>query len=231
MTGPGASHVAPSARDWTRVVVWNVGDAARDTGEVLRVVHPTIALLPTAGPKGALKRAAAKAGLEVAVHAGSRRTASAVLVRPDVRVLTVREVALDDPDGAERTAVVAILGMGDGRRFAATATQFAPGPTAREVNRRQTMDLLDATDAVPLLGCDPNEGPAGDSAQRLATDLRDAWTAAGEGFGATYPNPEPTARRTFLFIGAPVRVGTAEVAAFDAARHAGAFRPLVVEVH
>lgn len=215
-----------------RVVVYNVsgGQEWGAVRDVLTAVEPDVVCLIETPPRFALRRIARRSGLEVAVRAGSRRVAVAVLTGERVRMVNSVHHDLSEHEGSPGRAVAqAIVGVGSAR-FAVFAAQFGLDPEVRSGHRAELEQHLARVDAPVVLGLDPNEPPGGPNADRLGEVLVDAFETAGEGTGLTFPNPDPIARKTFLFVDRSLAVLRAWVPHDPPVGTASHHRPVVVEL-
>lgn len=83
---------------------------------------------------------------------------------------------------------------------------------------------LHATDCLILAG-DINDIPGSNAYAKIKGELADAWSAAGEGPGFTFPADIPERRIDYIFHGPQLEPISAEVPSTEASDH----RPLVVE--
>jgi endonuclease/exonuclease/phosphatase family metal-dependent hydrolase len=128
-----------------------------------------------------------------------------------------------------RGALVARL-ESDGLRLLAAATHLGLHPGERLRHVRELVGLLARPDGEVVLGGDLNETPERRAAGLLAERFVDAWVAAGDGAGETFPAPDPTARIDYVFVSGGIEVERARVASDDEARRASDHRPLVAEL-
>lgn len=214
-----------------RVVVYNVSGGQEWGGvrDVLTAVEPDVVLLFETPPRFVLRRIARRSRLGLAVRTGGRRFGVAVLTGQRVRMINSADHRLSSYEGSpDRTVAQAILGVGT-VRFAVFAAQLGLNPDIRTSHRAELEQHLARVDAPVLLGIDLNEPPGGPNADRLSEVLLDAFAVAGEGPGSTFPNPEPIARKTFLYVDRSLAVGRAWVPSDPPVGTASHHRPLVVE--
>jgi endonuclease/exonuclease/phosphatase family metal-dependent hydrolase len=188
-----------------RVVAYNVGGGVDlgAVGEVLSSLAPSVVCVTERPGSSRLGRLASRAGLDVAVRAGRRGSGTALLVHPDVRVLSTSILRLQaPPEVPRREAAQAILGVG-GLRLSVTSVQFGLRPEVRRINHDELVRFLDSIDAPTVLGCDLNESVRSPVAAALAERFQDAHAVAGTGAGATYPTADPSTRQDFVFVDRP----------------------------
>lgn len=206
------------------------GREATALGEVLRGLRPDIVCVSEAPGRLALGRLARRSNLTVVCRGGKRSWGSAILAGHGVHVLSRGTFDLPAPDGVpDRVAAKAIVTSG-GVRLAVVSTQLGLRPEVRETHARRLEDVLASIDAPAVLAGDFNETASGSVAQRFAEVLTDAFAAAGEGRGETYPNPDPSARRDLVFVDrslAVVRCWVPSISPIGVASH---HRPVVVEL-
>lgn len=204
-----------------------------DIGALTEVVSglavDVLGLIEAPGRRG-LRRLAQGADLEVVARAGRRRLGMALLVSERARLLSKSEHEFGSPAGVpDRTGLHGIVGVG-GLRLSVLVTQLGLRPEVRAEHVRDIETVLAKVDAAPVLLADLNEAPGGESVQRLAEVLDDAFVIAGEGRGETYPTPDPSVRQDYVFVGRQLAVGRAWVPTeppIDVASH---HRPVVVEI-
>jgi len=218
------------------VVAYNVRGFRQGLGRVVRVVErlePDVLLLNESGGRLRLRRFARAVGMELARDPWSplhRRVKNAVLVR---RPWVVVEHRLHRFEGGSlllpRGALVALLER-DGLRLLAVATHLGLHPGERLRHARELVGLQAPPDGPVVLGGDLNETPERRAAGLLAERFGDAWVAAGDGAGETFPASDPTARIDYVFVSEGIEVESARVASDDEARRASDHRPLVGEL-
>ena len=219
-----------------RVVAYNVRGFRQGLGLVVRVVErlqPDVLLLNESGGRLRLRRFARAVAMELAPDPWSplrRRVKNAVLVRPPWVVVEHRLHRFEGgPLLLPRGALVARLER-DGLRLLAVATHLGLHPGERLRNARELVGLPARRDGAVVLGGDLNETPERRAAGLLAERFDDAWIAAGDGVGETFPATDPTARIDYVFVSEGIEVGCARVASDEGVRRASDHRPLVVEL-
>jgi endonuclease/exonuclease/phosphatase (EEP) superfamily protein YafD len=80
-----------------------------------------------------------------------------------------------------------------------------------------------------VVGGDLNATPDMRAVVRIAGDLRDAWSHAGRGEGATFPAFAPAARIDYVFVGHPGTIVRATVGA-EGSSEASDHLPVVVDL-
>lgn len=215
-----------------RVVAYNVSggvDLAAAT-EVLSTLAPQIVCVVETPSPSRLRRVARDTGLEVAARSGRGGTGTAVLVAPQLNVLSTGGASLTAPRQVpRREASHAIISSG-GSRLSVTAVQFGLRPEVRQVNLEELMGFLVSVDAPTILGCDLNESPRAPVTAQLAASYRDAHTAAGIGAGLTYPTSDPVTRQDHVFVDPALRVVSCRTVGDAPVERASHHRPVVADV-
>lgn len=217
-----------------RVVVWNVHGLRAGVSAAAEAVgrhQPDVVLLNEVGWSGWRLRRLARA-LDARAASGLRLlrwgVTNAVLVRPPWRLLRTRTIGLPRRAGPRRGLVTALLGRSGYRLTAASAHLGLSDPERLAHARDLTDRILPSLRAPVLLGGDLNEPPEGRAASWLAERLWDAFAAAGEGPGETFPARDPRARIDYLFVPEAVKVAAALVD--GGAEGASDHLPLVVDL-
>ena len=84
----------------------------------------------------------------------------------------------------------------------AVAVHFGLDGAERSAQAASLMDLARTLDGgLVIVGGDLNATPDMRAVVRIAGDLRDAWSHAGQGDGATFPAFAPVARIDYVFVG------------------------------
>lgn len=119
-----------------------------------------------------------------------------------------------------------------GVRVSAVSAHLGLSSRERERHARELTDALAGSQGQGALvvGADLNEGPDGPAARWIAGRLYDAFLAAPEGPGETFPAAAPTARIDFLFVNERVQVDRAWVIGSALARMASDHRPVLADV-
>lgn len=215
-----------------RVVTYNLGGLATSgaVAAVLRHLRPDVLCATEVPPRHLLRRLARGAGLEIATRCGGRRTGTAVLIGPDVRVLTTDQLDLPRHGSMPRRWVAQAIVASEGGRTACMAVQLGTRPDEREDHARDVLDMVELVGVPAIVGCDLNEGPWGLAARRFAGTLVDAYGAGVGGDGATFPNPEPHLRRDYIFVDPALTVSGAIVVDEPPAGAASHHRPVAAEI-
>jgi endonuclease/exonuclease/phosphatase family metal-dependent hydrolase len=217
-----------------RVVAYNVKAfrfGVRPLATLVVELEPDVVLLQECGPRFRLRRFADAIGMEVvSKHFFLRRSIhNAVLARPPWRVLSHRLHRFPkDTAFYPRGALVARLGRA-GYRVWAASVHLGLKPAARLRNVDELCSMLLGLEGPVLAGGDLNETPDGRAATWMAERMWDAFGAAGDGPGGTFPAKEPRARIDYLFANAGVEIVRASVRRGEAAAAASDHLPLVVE--
>lgn len=215
-----------------RVLAYNVSGGLDPSaaGSVIAALEPRIACLLEVPGRGRLRRLAKAAGLVVIARAGRRGSGTAILVDPDVRVLSTGTVPLTTPpEVPRREAVHAILGVG-GQRLSVTAVQFGLRPEVRQTNLGELTAFLATVEVPSVVGCDLNETVRGPVGAALAAVYQDAFAVAGRGPGDTYPTPDPATRQDFVFVDHALPLEACFVPADAATDVASHHRPVVADL-
>jgi endonuclease/exonuclease/phosphatase family metal-dependent hydrolase len=220
-----------------RVVVYNVHGFREGLDlavGVVRSLEPDLLLLNETGGRRALRRFARALGLEVGRDPRSpfrRRIKNAVLVRPPWRIVQHRLHRFADVRRPlnPRGALVAHVGR-SGRRLWAVSTHLGLHPVERMHAAEELADLARGLDGPIVIGGDGNETPDGRAMSFLADRFWDAWRAAGDGAGETFPSSDPSARIDYLFVSEEVRVDRAETPGSEPVRAASDHLPVVADL-
>jgi endonuclease/exonuclease/phosphatase family metal-dependent hydrolase len=215
-----------------RVVAYNVsgGLDLGAAGEVLESLEPTIVCLLERPGSARLARLARRSRLEVAVRAGRRGSGNAVLIDPDVRVLSTSVLPLTaPPEVPRREASQAIVSAG-GLRLSVTAVQLGLRPAVRQTNHDELVRFLDLIDAPTVLGCDLNESVRAPVAAAFAERYQDAHAVGGTGGGETYPTADPSTRQDFVFVDRSLTLLGAFAASAPPVEIASHHRPVVADL-
>ncbi len=220
-----------------RVVAYNVHgfrEGLEPLVAVVRSLEPDLLLLNETGGRRALRRFARALGMDAARDPRSplrRRVKNAVLVRPPWRVVQHRLHRFADVRRPlnPRGALVAHIGR-SGRRLWAVSTHLGLHPIERLHAAEELADLARGLDGAIVIGGDGNETPDGRAMSFLADRFWDAWIAAGDGPGETFPSSDPSARIDYLFASEELRVDRVEVPGSDPVRAASDHLPVVADL-
>ena len=200
-----------------RVATYNVRGfrGGRDrVAHVVRGLDPDVLLLQETGSRRALRRFAAITRMHVARDPWSplrRRVKDAVLVRDGATITSAHLVRFA---GSRRWYPRGALVARVGGSLDLWALSVHLGLGGRE-RVRQVEALLATIATLPeapiVVGGDLNATPDTRAPARMAAVLRDAWTAAGRGAGATFPAAAPAARIDYLFVGAGLEIRSIRV--------------------
>lgn len=219
-----------------RVVVYNVRafrDGAESVEGVVRRLEPDVVLMNESGGRWRLRRFARAVGMDVAGDPWSplrRRVKDAILVRPPWRLVEHR---LHRFAGSARWYPRGVL-LARVRRSGAdvrlAVTHFGLRPSERRRHAEELAELLRRSPVPVAFGGDLNEVPGRGAAAYLGQRYGDAWAAAGEGEGETFPTEAPTARIDYLFVSEGLTVQRAIVVDEGEARTASDHLPLAVDL-
>jgi endonuclease/exonuclease/phosphatase family metal-dependent hydrolase len=180
---------------------------ARGVAEAVGGARPDVALLNEVDYLSVrLRRFARLMGMRWASGLGLwRPVPNAVLVRPPWRIVDKRLVRLPRTERTiRRGALIATIGRA-GFRVTAAAIHLGLSQRERVRHTEALTDLLAGRDPV-VAGGDYNEGPDGRAVSWMAARYWDAFGAAGDGDGFTFPAPDPRARIDYVFVSQTVQV-------------------------
>lgn len=219
-----------------RVLVYNVRGFRAGVEAVAGVVAPLgpdLLLVQECGARRSLRGFARACGLEAVsgpLSPWRRRIRNAVLVRPPFRVVEHRLHAFHGSRRFyPRGAVVAQIGRA-GRRFDALSAHLGLASGERLRHARLLTDVVAGFEGSVVLGVDLNEPPEAPAARWIGERLWDAWTAVGDGEGATFPSEEPTARIDYCFLSEGIAVRDAKVLDGPEVARASDHRPLLADL-
>lgn len=130
---------------------------------------------------------------------GTAAYGTAILSR--FEILESFNSALPNLPGGEPRGLLRAVIDAPGKPISIYSTHLQHKSEFADLRLLQAQAVLEQIDRDPhpaLLGGDFNSGPTTEVAQLLFSELTDAWTAAGEGNGATWPSGIPKARIDFL---------------------------------
>ncbi|MGH3442756.1 MAG: endonuclease/exonuclease/phosphatase family protein [Nitriliruptorales bacterium] len=215
-----------------RVAAYNLSGLP-DPGAAAAVLLPLqcelVCAIETPG-RLALKRLARRTGLEVVGRAGRGRLGVAVLAGERVRILSASRHDLARLVGLPHRSTVQVIASVEGARVVVFPVQLGLRPEARERHATELTDLIGKVDAAAIVAGDLNEPPGGVASEQFTELLDDAYTVAGERSGVTYPNPDPAARRDYVFVARTLEVVRAWVPDEPPVAIASHHRPVVAEL-
>jgi endonuclease/exonuclease/phosphatase family metal-dependent hydrolase len=216
------------------VATYNVRGFRDDVDRLVDAVHrlgPDVLLLQETGPRRTLRRFAATLGMEVAADPWSplrRRVKDAVLVRPPWRLTVARQHRFPGSGLLYPRGVLVARADRPGASVWALSFHLGLRPAERTAHTELLLALAGGLAEAPVvLGGDLNASPDERAPARIAERYADAWVAAGEGDGATFPARAPAARIDYLFAGPGLRVTATRVAEEPAASD---HRPVVADL-
>jgi len=115
-------------------------------------------------------------------------------------------------------------------RLTAVSAHLGLGRREREQHARELTDYLAGIDGPVVLGMDLNEGPEGAAARWISERLFDTFDQVGEGDGASFPAPSPTARIDYVYVTGHFAMVGAWVPGGAVAATASDHRPVVAEL-
>ncbi len=114
----------------------------------------------------------------------------------------------------------------DGEPFRMHNTHLGVSVNERRLQVEAILDQDDRPSVPEVLVGDLNARPTAPELAPLFERFLDAWTAAGEGNGFTFPAPAPTARIDYVLVSPQLRVRRVHVPALPGSDHL----PLVAEL-
>ena len=222
-----------------RLMSYNVRslrDDARAVARVIRSAAPDVVCVQEAPRffrwRSKCAELARRSGL-VVVSGGRPAAANLLLSTLAVDVRATRELTFSrDPGLHQRGTALAVLAK-SGRTFAVAGVHLdlQPEPRLRHVGElRAYADDFRPREIPLVVAGDINEKP-GEPAWCALTDIgTDAFAAVGVGDGKSFPATNPARRIDGIFVGAPLKVLSAEVLDSPDVRIASDHRPLVVEM-
>lgn len=215
-----------------RIVTWTLAGRHRAdaVSTVLRRLSPDIVCLPAAPSARRLRKVARMADLEV-LAVGGKGPRTAILAADDVRLLSTGQLVLptEHRRAPDRVVAQAIVGVG-GRRFTVAACQLGAQHAERLEHTDALLAFLHSFAAPAIVGCDTNTSPRGDAARMLGEHFTDAWAAVNTTTGATYPTPDPSARRDVVLLDRELEVVACDVPSDAPVDSASLHRPVVADV-
>jgi endonuclease/exonuclease/phosphatase family metal-dependent hydrolase len=195
-----------------RVVTYNVhglkaGVSAAD--EALAGEGIDLALLQECGSRHRMRGLARSLGMEaVSSHRGflGGLIRNAVLFRPPWRLHRVEVHRFARQTRTRPRGLIAAHLRATGVPLTAVAAHLGLAPRERERHARELTDFLAGMQTTVVLGVDLNEGPDDPAARWIGERYFDAFAAAGEGVGETFPSHDPAARIDYLFVSEGLRV-------------------------
>ncbi len=166
----------------------------------------------------------------VSTHRMFGRVRNAVLYRSPLRLLETKMHLFAKGKSMRRGLVTAHLRGPGGIRITAISAHLGLVDGERVRHARELTDHIASIDGPVVLGADLNEGPDRPAARWISGRLFDAFEAAGEGTGETFPATLPSSRIDYLFVSEHFRVLGAWVASGPAAEEASDHRPLIAEL-
>jgi endonuclease/exonuclease/phosphatase family metal-dependent hydrolase len=220
-----------------RVATYNVRGFRDRVGDVVDVIErsaPDLLLVQESGPRRTLRSFATAVGMEPATDPWSpfhRRVKNAVLARPPWRVIQARLHRFEGSARFYPRGALVVQAGRTGRRLWVVSLHLGLAPAERNAHVRELTDVCAGLAGAPIvLGGDLNATPDQRAPGWLADRYWDAWVAAGEGDGATFPAREPTARIDYVFASAGLTVESVSVGkAPDASDHLPVIVDLAIE--
>ncbi len=193
--------------------------------------EPQIVLVQECGPRRRVRAFGRELRLEVvSTHRIFNRMRNAILYPRSWRLAAAEAHHLTRRGRSLRRGLLAADLRQAGCRLTAISAHLGLSASERADHAREVTDYLAAIRGPVIMGIDLNAGPEEAATRWIADRLFDAWTAAGEGGGETFPAHEPTARIDYVFVTEGVRVQRAWVAGGGDASTASDHRAVVADV-
>lgn len=192
-----------------RVATWNVHGLRGGVAAVARAVRDEaidVLLLQESGPRGRLRELGKELGWIVCADPRAfplRRIQNAVLLKPPTSG-TVRSRLVRFEGGSLLHPRGTLLAETDDGWTAVSVHLGLRGPE-RGRHVEQLTEMMEGSSSSFVIGADLNALPEDPGPAAVARWAMDSWAAVGEGTGATFPSPEPTARIDYLFVGPTIR--------------------------
>ncbi|OLT43893.1 metal-dependent hydrolase [Saccharomonospora sp. CUA-673] len=135
-----------------------------------------------------------------------------------------------EPEPMPGFAEVVVRARGALVHVYSTHLDYRGDPTVREIQVEETLDILDDAGPSRVLLGDFNAEPADPELAPLWTGLTDAFGAAGEGDGGTYPVDVPEKRIDYAAVSDTIDVRHAYVPDSELATTASDHRPVVADL-
>jgi len=200
-----------------RLAAWNVRGfraGARRLAGAIADEEPDVVLLQEVGKVGLRLHSFARI-LDMRLASGlrfwRRGVPNAVLLRPPWRIVADSIVRLAPHRGLPLRGVTMAIAGHAGARLTAASVHLGLSDPERLVHAREIADRLPALRQPVVLGGDLNERPHQPAAAWLRERLWDAFEAAPDGPGETYPASNPSARIDYLLCSEGLRVQRAWV--------------------
>ncbi len=217
-----------------RAVVWNVHGFRSGVGAVADVIakeQPDLVLLQESRSRGRVRRLAKRLGMGwVSSHRVFNRVRNAVLYSPDWRPVSVNIQDFPKLGRTIRRGFIAVELRRIGAPLTAVATHLGLAPRERVHHARLLTDYLAGVKGPLVVGVDVNEGPDGTAARWISERLFDAFAAAGDGDGLTFPAKAPTARIDYVFARDVAQVTAAWVSSAPNVRTASDHLPVAADL-
>lgn len=205
---------------------------ARRVAKAIAEEWPDIILMNECGFGGLrLRRFARVLGMEVTSGLRPfRPVTNAVLVRPPWRIVERRNLQFSRTNRLQRRGVVAARIGHAGFRLTAASVHLGLSDSERVRHAEELTDFMAGLAGPYVLGGDLNEGPELPAAAWIEERLWDAFAAAGEGEGATFPSGNPRARIDYIFVSKGMTVERAWVGDDPVKVAASDHRPVFADV-
>jgi endonuclease/exonuclease/phosphatase family metal-dependent hydrolase len=159
-----------------------------------------------------------------------RPVTNAVLVRPPWRIIDRQSLQFSRTNGRQRRGVVTARIGNAGFRLTAASVHLGLSDPERVRHAKELTDFLAGLPGPQVLGGDLNEGSERPAAAWISERLWDAFVAAGEGPGETFPSRNPRARIDYIFVSQGITVERAWVGDAPAKIESSDHRPVFADV-
>ena len=206
-----------------RVATWNVHGLRAGVAPVARVVREQavdVLLLQESGPRSRLRQLGQELDWIVCADPRAfprRRIQNAVLFSPPAGPVRTRLARFEG--GSLLHPRGALLAETDDGGMAVSVHLGLRGPE-RGRHIEHLAELIERSSSRFVIGADLNALPEDPGPAAVARWATDCWAEVGEGTGATFPSPDPTARIDYLFVGPAIRALRAWIVASTASDHA-----------
>jgi endonuclease/exonuclease/phosphatase family metal-dependent hydrolase len=199
-----------------RIATWNVHGMRGGVKEIAWVVHTEevdILLLQESGPRDRLRALGETLGMVVCADPRAfprRRIQNAVLVRGGLATIVYSGLRRFSESSLLYPRGVLLADVDE--RFFMLSVHLGLNRIEQALHVAQLIEHFEGSSGSFVVGGDLNALPDDPTPIALSGQATDAWAAAGEGSGATFPSSAPSARIDYLFVGrafVPVRAWTA----------------------
>ena len=218
-----------------RLLAYNVHGlraGAKKVAEAIAEEWPDVILMNECGFLGRrLRRLARLLGMEMTSGLRLfRPVTNAVLVRPPWRIIDRRNLPFVRTNRLHRRGVAMARIGHSGFRLTVASVHLGLSDPERVRHAKELTNFLAGLPGPHVLGGDLNEGSEGPAAAWISERLWDAFLAAGEGPGDTFPSGNPRARIDYLFVSEGITVERTWVGGDPSKLEASDHRPVFADV-